>query len=81
VVLAAATARYHFQPTNWNGDLERALAVKALDLTGDRRLFDNAAETARKIIQNHLRAVQYQARHGRRPNGIGFESLVPVSGA
>ena len=30
VVLASATARHHFEPDGWNGDLEKALAVAAL---------------------------------------------------
>ena len=80
VVLAAATARHHFEPEGWNGDLERALAVAALDLDGDRRLFDNAAETARRILQANLSATEYHEKRNRRSgcrSGLQFESLVP----
>ena len=80
VVLAAATARRHFQPDDWNGDLEKALAVAALDLDGDRRLFDNAVETARMILQASLSATNYHEKRNRRSgcrSGLQFESLVP----
>ena len=78
VVLSAATARHHFEPVGWNGEAEKRLAVAALDLTGDRVLFDNAAETARRIIQAHLRSIEYHAKSAghRKRNGIAFESLV-----
>jgi hypothetical protein len=80
IVLAAATARHHFQPDTWNGDLERRLAVAALDLDGDRRLLDHAAATACAIIQASLNATDYHAKRNRRDgrrSGLCFESLVP----
>jgi hypothetical protein len=81
VVLAAATWRHHVAPDHWNGDLEKAIAVSALDLTSDRCLFDHAAEMARKIVQSHLRAAQYRARNGRYPRstGLRFDSLADDS--
>ena len=66
------------KPIGWNGEAEKLLAVAALDLTGDRRLFDHAAQTARRIIQAHLNAIEYRAKSAgsRKRNGIAFESLV-----
>lgn len=81
IVLAAATARHHFEPIGWNGEAEKTLAVSALDLTGDRRMFDHAAEMARKIVQN---AIRYRIGKGRCRrncrNGLHFDSLVPNDG-
>jgi hypothetical protein len=79
-LISASTARHHFEPTNWNGETEKALAVAALDLTSDRCLFDHAAETARRIIQANLNAVAFRvkstSRDYRRRKRIAFESLV-----
>ena len=55
----------------------RRLAVAALDLTGDRRLFDHAAETARRIIQANVNATSYRAKKGyNKRNSLGLEPLV-----
>lgn len=61
ILLSASTARHHFEPVGWNGEAEKLLAVAALDLTSDRRLFDHAAETARVILQANLSLVDCQA--------------------
>jgi hypothetical protein len=82
VVLAAATWRHHAHPQDWNGDLEKKLALSALDLTSDRCMFDHAARMARLIVQDHLRLEQYRARNGRRPRATGlvFDSLAANDG-
>ena len=78
IVLSASTARHHFEPIGWNGDLEKELAIVALDLSGDRCLLQHACETARRIVQANLNAVEYRAKSKdyRKRGGIAFESLV-----
>lgn len=77
IILAGATWRHHHDRANWDGgEIERLLAVAALDLTSDRCLFDHCAETARRLVQNHLRSRQ-RKRNGRRSAGLSFDSIAP----
>ena len=59
VLIAGATARHHASPQDWNGDVEKALALAAL---GDGDGFDKACERARKIVSLHWQEMA-QGRH------------------
>ena len=50
IVLAGATARHHADPHDWNGDLERQIALEALH---DDAAFKRAASRAAKIVARH----------------------------
>jgi hypothetical protein len=58
IVLAGATARHHADPHDWNGDLERQIALEALT---NKSAFERAASRAAKIVAEHWPEITAEA--------------------
>jgi hypothetical protein len=71
VLLAGATARHHANPINWNGDVEKQLALHALGGTADEPAgFAAADKQAVVIVRDHWQEITAIPESGVAPSGL-----------